>query len=74
MDDFSQRIKHAMSEMLEVLTPEQLQQWRLLTGKSYLGPIFFPGGHPGPPPGHRPGGPNGDDRPPRRPPPNFPRG
>ncbi|MEI8020606.1 MAG: serine/threonine-protein kinase [Schlesneria sp.] len=73
MDDFSQRVKNAMSEMLEVLTPEQLQQWKLLTGKPYLGPIFFPGGHPGPPPGHRPGGPNGDDRPPRRPPPNFPR-
>ncbi len=74
MDDFSKRIKNAMSEMLEVLTPEQLQQWRKLAGKPYLGPIFFPAGHPGPPPGFRPGGPNGDDRPPRRPPPNFPRG
>ena len=75
MDDFGQRVKYAMSEMLEVLTREQLQQWKKLTGKPYQGPMFFPQGHPGPPgpPGHRPGGPNGDDRPPRRPPPNFPR-
>ena len=72
IDDFSSRVKSAMSEMLEVLTPEQLQQWKKLTGKPYLGPLFFPGGPPGPP-GRRPGGPNPDDRPPRRPLSNFPR-
>ncbi len=71
LDDFSQRAKNATSEMLEVLTQEQLQQWKKLTGKPYVGPMFFPG-RPGPP-DRRPGGLNGDGRPPRRPPPNFPR-
>ena len=71
IDDFSQRAKNATNEMLDVLTEEQFQQWKELTGKPYLGPIFFPG-RPGAP-DRRPGPPNGDGRPPRRPPPNFPR-
>jgi eukaryotic-like serine/threonine-protein kinase len=69
LDDFGQRVNNAMNEMLEVLTPEQRQLWKKVTGRPYLGPMFFPGrsGLPG----HRPGGPHGDEGPPRLPPPDF---
>lgn len=45
------RAQAAMKKMLAVLTDEQLQQWRSMTGSPYQGPLFFPGrqGPPGPP-------------------------
>ena len=51
-EPFEERIKGTMQKMLAVLTPEQLQQWRNLTGKPYQGPLFVlsrqssPGGQP----------------------------
>ena len=40
--------KSAMQKMLAVLSPDQLQQWRSLTGKPYEGPMSIPV-RPGPP-------------------------
>ena len=51
-ESFVEVAKATMQKMLTVLTTEQLQQWRSLTGKPYQGPLFFPGrqGSPGGPP------------------------
>lgn len=50
-EDLLKQVQATMQKMLEVLTPEQLKQWRSLTGKPYRGPYFFPGGQGRPPSG-----------------------
>lgn len=64
---FEEKLKAAMRPIIEVLTPEQLEKWKAMTGRPYEGPIFGPGpmfgpgpkGSPGPhePQRHKPGPP-----------------
>ncbi|WP_373650255.1 serine/threonine protein kinase [Schlesneria sp. DSM 10557] len=64
------RLQAAMKQMLAYLTPEQLEQWKKLTGRPYHGPLISP--VPFGPPGIRHNGPHREDRPPLRNPPPFP--
>lgn len=48
------RARSAMQKMLDVLTPEQLQQWRGMTGRPYEGPVSLPGRQGLPLPGGKP--------------------
>lgn len=41
-ESFADLAKATMQQMLAVLTAEQRQQWRSLTGKPYQGPLFSP--------------------------------
>lgn len=50
------RARSAMQKMLAVLTPEQLQQWRSMTGKPYQGPMSQPGRQGPPMPGGKTSG------------------
>ena len=50
-ESFEERVKATLQQMLAVLTAEQLQQWQGMTGKSYRGPLVFPGRLGTPPPG-----------------------
>lgn len=58
-EDRDRKAKLAMQQSLLVLTPEQREQWRKMTGKTFVGPFFFPHheGPPGPPRGGRQGRP-----------------
>jgi serine/threonine protein kinase len=55
-EERDKKVRAAMEQILGVLTPEQLQQWRKMTGKIFNGPYFMPR-HDGPPRGGRPGPP-----------------
>ena len=70
MERVGQRLRAAVKQMLTILTHEQLEKWKEMTGRPYLGPMIFPMNS-GPPGGPRHGGPPRDDRPPKRPP-QFP--
>jgi hypothetical protein len=55
-EERDKKVRAAMEQILGVLTAEQLQQWRKMTGQPFNGPYFMPR-HDGPPRGGRPGPP-----------------
>lgn len=65
-----ERGRHAVQQILALLTPDQLREWDQMAGPPYQGPLFFqrPGGRgPGGPGGPGPGPGPHHDGPPRHP-------
>ncbi len=69
--DWDERVRLAVQQILDLLTPEQRREWDLMAGRPFHGPFFVPrpgDGRPGP--HHGPPGPHRDGPPPG-PPPKF---